>query len=390
MDTTQTIGDWQFESLDTLQQFEALAVEWEALLDAAHTDNIFLSHTWLREWWRAYSEGRQLWVVAARRGGRLAGAAPLMIERTRQGARRLAFMGAGSVVPNHLDFVVEPQSRAELTTLLCDYVWRHNARWDVLDFDTLPEGSPTLAALAQRPGAVAAVAARCPYAVLPRSFAAYLQSRGSETRGQLRAKQHRLMRDYPSANFRRVRAAAELDAAFEALVRLHQQRWTERGLPGSFSNAPFIDFHRAAALAALAQDRLRLYYAQIDGVFAALYLCYRTGRRVQYYNAGYDDRWSKYSLGSQTLAYAIEQSIAEGATEFDFLQGDEAYKTHWATHSRANWQLQLAGPHPRGQLAWARQETPRRLRAWARQSLPSNARAALKRLIRRSPNKEPR
>ncbi len=387
MDTTQTISDWQFESLGTRQQFEALAAEWEALLDAAHTDNIFLSHTWLREWWRVYGEGRQLWVVAARRGGRLAGAAPLMIERTRQGARRLAFVGAGSVVPNHLDFIVEPQSRAELTPLLCDYVWRHNAQWDVLDFDTLPEGSPTLAALAQRPGAVAAAKAQCPYAVLPASFEAFVQSRGSKTRKQLRLSRNYLSQDFPSARFGMVRTADEFDPAFEALVYLHQQRWAERGQPGAFAGTQFTNFHRATALAALArpaQDRLRLYFLEIENAYAAVYLCYRTGRRVQYYIAGYDDRWGKYSVGIQTLAYAIEQSIAEGAAEFDFLQGDEAYKTHWATHSRANWQLQLAGPHLRGQLAWARRQIPVRARGWAKRRLPPQLTAALKRLVRRN------
>ncbi|MBI2977047.1 MAG: GNAT family N-acetyltransferase, partial [Chloroflexi bacterium] len=91
----------------------------------------------------------------------------------------------------------------------------------------------------------------------------------------------------------------------------------------------------------------------------------------------------KYSVGIQTLAYAIEQSIAEGATEFDFLQGDEAYKTHWTTHSRANWQLQLPGPHLRGQLAWARRQVPARAGGWAKRRLPPQWTAALKRFVRR-------
>ena len=56
----------------------------------------------------------------------------------------------------------------------------------------------------------------------------------------------------------------------------------------------------------------------------------------------------------QTLAYAIEQSIAEGAAEFDFVQGEETYKTHWATHTRDNWRVRAASPHLRGRLSWWR------------------------------------
>jgi len=45
----------------------------------------------------------------------------------------------------------------------------------------------------------------------------------------------------------------------------------------------------------------------------------------------------RYSLGTMLTARAIETAIEEGATEFDFLRGDEPYKYMWRASSRHNW-----------------------------------------------------
>ena len=125
----------------------------------------------------------------------------------------------------------------------------------------------------------AEVSSRCPYAVLPLSFEAYLQSRGSKTRAQLRYSRNRLRRQVPAARFIRVETPEAFETAFDALVRLHQARWTRRGLPGSFSTPEFKTFHRAAARAALASGALRLC-SQIDDVFAHLLLPRRFTRAL--------------------------------------------------------------------------------------------------------------
>ena len=41
------------------------------------------------------------------------------------------------------------------------------------------------------------------------------------------------------------------------------------------------------------------------------------------------------------MAHAIGAAIAEGATEFDFLRGDETYKDHWGTRLRHDWRVVL-------------------------------------------------
>lgn len=355
-------------------------------MDAARVDNIFLASDWLCEWWRHYGFDRELWVLIARRNHNLCGIAPLMIEKARSGQRRMVFIGTGEVVPNHLDFITLPGARVELINHFCECIVRFRSRWDLLDLKGFPGESLSLdvvtnflhrKALRMR----TKLSERCPYIVLPSSYEKYLRSRGSVTRAQLRRKRRRLMRDFPEVSFGRVEQESELDEVFDSLVRLHQARWVRRGKSGTFANPRFISFHRSVAHQGLLRGQLRMYYLKHEGSYVAIYYCYRVGQRVIYYNAGFDESWGKYSVGTLLLAYAIEQSIAEGASEFDFLQGDESYKAHWATHVRNNWRLYAASPHFRGQLAWLGLFLHDTLRARAGKFLPSLLKRPIKRLI---------
>jgi len=62
--------------------------------------------------------------------------------------------------------------------------------------------------------------------------------------------------------------------------------------------------------------------------------------------------------------------VDEGAREYDFLHGDEAYKFHWASRTREIGRLELYPPHVRGQLYRRAIEASRAARRTARRVLP--------------------
>ena len=49
----------------------------------------------------------------------------------------------------------------------------------------------------------------------------------------------------------------------------------------------------------------------------------------------------------------VKESCESGCEEFDFLQGDEAYKFPWATHERSVLEIAMAGGRPLGNMALA-------------------------------------
>jgi CelD/BcsL family acetyltransferase involved in cellulose biosynthesis len=352
-------------------------------------ENIFLTHPWLREWWDVFGINHELWTLLAHSDEELVGILPLVLERGRDGTRRLMFMGGGRVMPSQLDLIARPSDREPLARAFWWYLWGHRPEWDVVDLDGVLGNSPlsevlTTEARARGLPVHADSPQHSPYALLPASFEEYLESRGSGAVKELHYQQRRLGRDLPNARFGRVKTQMELEVVFDALVRLHQARWTHRGRAGSFADPLFTAFHRAAAHMGLAHDMLRLYYLEIENTIAAVYYCYRTGSHIFYYGTGFDERWARYSVGILLLAYVLEQSIQEGVREFDFLQGEEDYKSHWATGIREECRIRIAGPHLRGQLAWARQQSTENLLGFAKKYVDRNTRHRMREWLERT------
>ncbi len=370
--------------LTTLEEFVDLAVEWNTLLAESGLDNVFLSHSWLSEWWRVYGPDLQMWVVMASAGTQLYGIAPLCLYSSPGGARHLRFIGHGEVAPNHLDLVARPEERAAFADRLLGYLAEAREEWDILDLESLAEDSPLRSALAdwsetRGMWSREEVVSRCPYASLPANYATYLAQRGRKTRGQVRTDRRRLERNLPDCRFARVESQEELGSVFDALVQLHQARWQRLGQPGVYSSPTFLDFHRAMAQRALDEGTLRLYYIEAGHRVIAGCYCFLVGGRLFYYSSGFDEQYASYSLGIQLLAYLAEESIAEGATELDMLQGVQPYKLHWATAIRENFSVQTASPQTRAHALWLKMEAGR-LKSRAAAGVADAGRRALNRL----------
>ena len=81
---------------------------------------------------------------------------------------------------------------------------------------------------------------------------------------------------------------------------------------------------------------LRLYLLRFDGAAAAGFYGFSHRGRGYSYLTGFDPAFAFESPGTLVLAHAIEAAIAEGAGEFHFLRGREAYKYEWGAVDRWN------------------------------------------------------
>src|SRR5436190_9523943 len=70
------------EVIRDVDAFDAIASEWDQLVDRWAPDPMFLSHTWFRTWWEAFGKGSDLHIVIVRSGGHLVAVAPMMQTRT--------------------------------------------------------------------------------------------------------------------------------------------------------------------------------------------------------------------------------------------------------------------------------------------------------------------
>ncbi|MRR11976.1 GNAT family N-acetyltransferase, partial [bacterium] len=324
----------------TAEGFDSLRDEWNELV-AASADTVFLTHAWLANWLRFLGGRHTPHVLLARDEQRLVAALPLARRSNGAGIRTMRFMGCGTLTPHHLDLLAVDGFREPALSAFVEQLLSEQRTWDVLDLDKLPEDTPTAAALQAALSAAGmpttlAVSAVCPYAQLPSTYDEFFSGLSKSARRHTRERIRCIEREHPNAAFGMVRSEEELDRALDALIRLHQQRWEARGYAGSFSDARIIEFHRATTKEALQQGFLRFYTLSEDENVAAAVLCYRMNGSVQAYSCAFEPHWATYRPGMVLGAYAIEHAIAEGATRYDHLEGDEAHKSTWAGHMRQN------------------------------------------------------
>jgi len=331
------------------EALEALAPEWDRLLADSTAASPFLTWAWVSAWRRTLGDGHRLAVVAARHpgDGSLVGLAPFAVEERRAPGglryRALVFLGSGPAAPDHLDLMVARAFEAGVAAPLWGAVLRRS-RPDLADLDGLRAGGLLEALVLRRRTDRRRFAEPipCPHLPLPPTWAEYESGLGRNLRQNLRRYARRLEEEAPGPVTRRlVVRPEEIDPTLDDLARLHQQVRNAHGQAGAFRSPALKAFHHLAAYRFLEAGRLRLHRLDVAGKAIAVIYCVRQGDVVSFYTTGYDPAFARFGPGRDLMAHAIGAAIAEGATEFDFLRGDEAYKDQWGTRVRHDWRVVL-------------------------------------------------
>src|SRR5213595_2561030 len=154
------------------------------------------------------------------------------------------------------------------------------------------------------------------------------------------------------------------------LVRLHNLRWQNLGGSDALHTADLVAFHDEVSRVTLERGWLRLFVLWLDGQPVASLYGFRYGRTFYFVQTGFDPAYGRHAVGLITVGLTIKSAIAEGAEEYDFLRGDEAYKFRWAREVRHLATLEV---YPRGapELLYRRtQRLTAVAKRIARQTLP--------------------
>lgn len=323
------------EILRTTASLEALAPEWRRLWQQCETATPFQSPDWLLPWWQAFAPGA-LRTIAVRKDGRLVGLAPLYRESGAHGARLLPL---GISLSDYCDILLEPLHASAAADAIAAAL-AEMGDIDAVSWNELSDGAcASLLAAPDGWRAVPGSGSVCPVAALPKNGGS-LKSKISSSRWRhLRTARNRAARRGEANIFSGDEENANL--LLSELVRLHTAAWRQRGLPGVFCDERVAQFHRAALPRLMRQRLVRLYALRIGGIIAAVYYGFQHRRRAYAYLSGYDPDFAFESPAAILIAHAMEQAICEGAQQFDFLRGQEAYKYEWGAADRSNAQLQL-------------------------------------------------
>jgi CelD/BcsL family acetyltransferase involved in cellulose biosynthesis len=114
----------------------------------------------------------------------------------------------------------------------------------------------------------------------------------------------------------------------------HIARWEKTDHPSQFRDPKQESFYRAMVAAIDPLGATRFTEVRVAGRLVASHLGFFHAGRFTWYKPTYDPELAKISPGETLLKRLIDQAMREGASEFDFTIGDEAFKTRFATRTR--------------------------------------------------------
>jgi glycosyltransferase involved in cell wall biosynthesis/CelD/BcsL family acetyltransferase involved in cellulose biosynthesis len=326
----------------TLDALEGLHSEWSVLWKQDRQATPFQSPQWLIPWWRQFGSG-ELRVIAVRQHSKLIGLLPCFIPIDRSiGRRQLLLLGTGN--SDYLGGIFSTEHRESAASTALEFLSKEDF-WDECDFLQLRSDSVLLekdtGLLTNRTDSE-----NCPILSLPENSADLSKHVPASMLKYLEYCRRRIRRIGKFETFSAT--TGNLDSLRAALFRLHTERWTTQGHPGVLSTTLVESFHAESMRQLIELGVLRLFALALDGeIFAVLYAfadmrpCVR---RFFYYLSGFSPGYKACSPGVLAIGHAVYEAINEGALEFDFLRGREAYKYDWGARDECTRRLRLWSP----------------------------------------------
>lgn len=363
---------------ESLGELHALRPAWDQLLSRYPLATTFSTWEWLSCWWECFRRGHELLTIALFDYESLVGLALFSISREKLGwfsLRVLRLMGDGSGDSDGLDLPVLPGYEQAFAEEILRLLKKRKRQWDVCLLNTLPAGSPVANSLRDflrpRSWTCFEYSSRCSAVDLPETWESYLQMLSGEDRKNLTRYTRRLQNRH-SVQIYRCTRQEELPHCLQALFGLHQERWRGTGQPGTFSSHTRRKFYDRLSRCLLDRGWLEFWILELDGQIAAAQFAFRYGERVFQLQEGYDPRRRSDRPGYVLRGGALQQLIQENVRTYDFLGGEDAYKTRWGARQAVYRQLHLARAFSLGAVCLACVDKAGRGREWLRKALPSS------------------
>lgn len=249
----------------------------------------------------------------------------------------LSFIGSPDTF-DYNDFLVRPGYEETFYSVVLDVL--EDREWNELRLDSLIEHSPTLNYLPdlarQRGYSVEVEYEDVTSGVfLPDEWDSYLSLLGKKDRHELRRKLRRLDTQTEWRWFS-VTEPEEVMGRFDDFLSLMRMSSPDKM---EFMTPEREEFFRALARRMAEEDRLRLFFMEMNGALAATSLCFDYHQTRLLYNSGYDPGLSYFSVGLLLHAMCVKDAIEQGLKYFDFLRGPEPYKAHLGGSQRTLYRM---------------------------------------------------
>jgi CelD/BcsL family acetyltransferase involved in cellulose biosynthesis len=316
------------------------------MLSRSVDNHPFLTYEWLTSWWKHFAKGRELKLFTAECDGAVSIGIPMMYSTHRVfGLRRCRVEFVSGSDSDYQVFLLTNFHEAARSINQLIKSIMHDSDADRLILGEVPEDSATARLLENFSGGGFGVSRSitnsCPYVPLPNSYEIFLQTLGSNMRRNLKVWEKQALKDY-RVEFVAYDKIGSVEEAMKIFFVLHQKSQVAKGNCGLFSDGAKKSFHMDVANAFAEKGWLALFFLTFNDKPVSTVYCYEYNRKLYAYLCGFDPEYARYRPGHLAFKNIIKYGIEKKLKEFDFLRGNEEYKTRWRTAVRNNLEFRIS------------------------------------------------
>ena len=323
----------QYSVLRDLAEVEALAPQWDALLEQSHCNRAFSSSRWYVAWCRYHPRIAPL-VLIARCGGELAAVLPLAL---REDDGTLDFPSTMSDYNDLIAAAADMSAQEELLHYALSYALPYQLAFSNVRPDSICAQAGRRVAAVNGMEVGQSPDKNCFYIKLPSDFATYLRTRSHIFRKGLGRTQRNAQKSGLQVRHLRPNDIKPHDMA-ELFLSLNLSRFEDKS---SFAPRAVQQFVREGLPSLFVEGKMAAFILVKGSRVLAMDVCMKGWKSLCSWNGGFLPEAAQYSPGRLLFAAGIEHAIASGLEEYDLLRGSHAYKASWATHSRTIGKLEF-------------------------------------------------
>ena len=315
-----------------------LRPDWIRLLDEMPNASGFMSYDYLRGWWELFGMPTQLQIVTLYRDDTLIGVAPLMIAPKRiLGIYRPRLEFIGDQVNTDSPHLIIDESVSDCSKSLWRAVASLHESWDAIYLrEQLPSSARILDDVmdASRFSLTGSEPIDAPFVRFDQPWNEYLAGRSRALRKNFRRK-HRQLQKLGRFEYQGAAQNADAEAALERYLDVESRSWKAKAKMGLSGNPLRVAFYRQLCASSDAGGKLQFRFLELDGKAIAGTIGMLQGGRYESLEICHDEAFDRCSPGVVLTGLELEECHGSPEyTEYNFLVGTYANKSHWQTGAR--------------------------------------------------------
>ncbi|NWG11069.1 GNAT family N-acetyltransferase [Candidatus Bathyarchaeota archaeon] len=286
--------------------------------------------------------------MVAKEKDEMVAVAPLMMSKYSAAfcnMKKIEFIGTPT---SDYNIFILRDNKLDYVKSILDYLVQRSD-WDIIELRDIPETAASLKFLkeiavssSQKFKGEISTCSICPYLPLPSSFEVFMKNMSKNRRWRLKNNLAKLKANY-KVELKSYSDFGSVREAMEALIKLHQERWESKRMPGMLASSDIQNFHMEVAEKFAQKGWLGLYFLTADGQPISGEHSFEYNKKIYHYLTGLSPSFLEYRVGHLMLLSVLESGIKRGFNEIDMLRGEEPYKTEWGAINRKNFKIRFIG-----------------------------------------------